>query len=89
MKAENDKAKCAGQDNTGNNVCRDRERCGRYVRPAGDYQVWSDFWKAGIDCHHYESIQVKRKPEVISWEGADENRINVIGQNGNDGLHYK
>lgn len=84
LEVNNDKAKCMGMDNTGNNVCRDRERCGRYMRPEGDRQVWADFWKAGIDCQHYESIKVVKKSN--DW---DEKRMDVVGQNGNDGLHYE
>ena len=80
MIAINDNAKCAGQDNTGNNVCSDRERCGRYLRPTGDYQTWEAFWKAGRDCQWYESIAGQS-----DW---NESRIDVIGQNGNTGDHY-
>lgn len=80
MIAINDKAKCAGQDNTGNNVCSDRERCGRYMRPAGDRQTYENFWKAGRDCQWDESIAGQS-----DW---NESRIDVIGQNGNTGDHY-
>lgn len=67
LQAINDKAKCAGQDNTGNNVCSDRERCGRYMRPSGDLQWWSEFWRAGKDCQHYESIVVFEEPNKLEW----------------------
>jgi hypothetical protein len=64
----NDKAKCAGQDETGNNVCSDRERCGRYMRPAGDRQTYENFWKAGRDCQWYESIAgYVEEPAKVGW----------------------
>lgn len=56
LQAKNDISKCAGQDNTGNNICADRNRCGRYLRPEGDRQTWENFWKAGRDCLQYESV---------------------------------
>lgn len=65
LQAINDRAKCAGQDKTGNNVCSDRERCGRYVRPDGDRQQYSDFWKAGRECQWYESIVAFDEPSRL------------------------
>ena len=59
MKAINDKAKCAGQAEDGTRVCAYREQCARYVRPAGDRQVWANFWLAGDDCVQYESLRDK------------------------------
>lgn len=85
LAARNDLAKCAGQDETGNNVCGDRERCGRYLRPDGDRQAWGNFWKAGKDCQWYEIVPEK----FHQASGFNEARIDVIGANGNDGLHYE
>ena len=56
MKPNNDIAKCKGQADDGTMVCGYREQCARYVRPAGDRQVWADLWKADTDCPHYLSI---------------------------------
>jgi hypothetical protein len=79
----NDKAKCAGQSEAGSHVCADRGRCGRYLRPTGDYQTWEAFWKAGDACQKYEIV-----PGEYHIVEFDEKRIDVIGANGNDGLHY-
>lgn len=79
----NDKAKCAGQSEAGSHVCADRGRCGRYLRPTGDMQWWSEFWKACESCQHYETV-----PSEYHIVEFDEKRIDVIGANGNDGLHY-
>lgn len=75
LKARNDESKCAGQDNTGNNVCADRNRCGRYLRPAGDRQAWNDFWKAGALCQHYEIVPDQyhidddaEEPAKVGWD---------------------
>lgn len=85
LSAINDKAKCAGQDNTGNHVCSDRNRCGRYLRPAGDRQWWSEFWRAGDSCQSYEIVPV----EFHKDDGWNDERIEIIARNGNDGLHYE
>lgn len=75
LTAINDKAKCAGVDNTGNQVCSDRNRCGRFLRPDGDRQVWNDYWKAGRDCQHYESVSSEHhivddieEPARVEWD---------------------
>lgn len=72
LKAINEKVKCAGQDSTGNNLCSDRTRCGRFLRPEGDNQEWLDFWKAGRDCQHYESVpseyHIDEEPARVDWE---------------------
>lgn len=73
----NDKDKCHGQDENGGSICSGREYCDRYVRPAGDRQFYSDFWKAGDSCQHYVSISKK--------QSNSEKRMDVIGQNGNVG----
>lgn len=86
LKSKNDVAKCAGQDNTGNNVCADRNRCGRFLRPEGDRQIYESYWKAGRDCMKYESVPREYHIEDQPW---DEKRIDVIGQNGNSGDHYE
>ena len=57
MNANNDIAKCKGQDDDGTMVCGYRERCARYVRPAGDKQTWEALWKAGDDCPQYLSLK--------------------------------
>lgn len=74
LKAINDKAKCEGI------MCDSKNRCGRYLRQTGDRQVWSEFWRAGDRCQFYETVPSD------AW---DEKRIDLIGQNGNDGLHYE
>lgn len=84
LSAINDKSKCAGESDAGSNVCADRARCGRYLRPEGDRQTWDDFWKAGRDCQWYEIVPASNHQS--DW---DEIRIDVIGANGNDGLHYE
>lgn len=80
MNPNNDKAKCKGQAPDGTQVCAYREQCARYVRPAGDNQAWADFWMAGEDCPQYESLQ--------GLAGRSEQTQDVIGKNGNEGLHY-
>ena len=53
----NDVAKCKGQDPESNHVCGYREQYLRYVRLAGDRQVWAEFWRTeNDDCAHYLSI---------------------------------
>lgn len=52
----NDVSKCAGESPTGTMKCAYRDACARFVRPGGDRQVWSDFWRGTDDCPHYESI---------------------------------
>lgn len=84
LAAINDKAKCAGQAPDGSQVCSDRGRCGRFLRPGGEYQVYYDFWKSGDSCQNYESVSA----EHHQTEDFNEARIDVIGANGNDGLHY-
>ena len=49
-------AKCTGQDTDAKHICAYREQCLRYVRPAGDSQVWAEFWRTGDDCNHYLSL---------------------------------
>lgn len=68
-----DFTKCKG---TG---CEDKERCKRFTAPASKHQSWSEFYKNHANCQHYLS----NKNE--DW---DEARVDIIGQNGNDGLHY-
>jgi hypothetical protein len=72
LQAINDQSKCAGQSSAGSHICADRNRCGRYLRPGGDRQVHSDFWKAGRDCQHYESVPsehhiVDEQPAKLEW----------------------
>lgn len=74
LQPQNQESKCAGQDNTGNSVCADRNRCGRYLRPDGERQVYSDFWKAGDSCQHYESVPAQyhvqdevEEPAKVGW----------------------
>lgn len=93
LNAVNDKAKCAGQSEAGSHVCADRGRCGRYLRPAGDYQTHGDFWKAGDACQHYEIVpaqyHIKEADSgLIESDGWNDGRIEIIARNGNDGLHY-
>ena len=73
MQAINDNAKCAGQDADGGNVCSDRNRCGRYLRPAGDRQKWEAYWKAGDKCQHYEIVPSEfhvadEEPARVDWD---------------------
>lgn len=73
MIAINDKAKCEGQSEAGSHVCADCGRCGRYLRPSGDYQVYADFWKAGEECQHYEIVSAEHhisedEPARVGWE---------------------
>lgn len=46
-----DIAKCEGKN------CSYKTACGRFLRPAGDNQVWNDFdVKATDDCGHFEPV---------------------------------
>lgn len=56
LSPRNDTAKCAGQAPDGTQVCAYRHACARYMRPAGDSQVWADFWMANDDCAQYISL---------------------------------
>lgn len=57
MNAKPDIAKCNGTK------CAFKEACGRFLRPAGDNQVWNDFdVKATDDCGHFEPVQMVGKP---------------------------
>lgn len=72
LQARNDNPKCSGQSDAGSHVCADRVRCGRYLRPEGDRQVWSDFWKAGAGCLNYESVPAayhltEDEPSKTEW----------------------
>lgn len=72
LTAINDKSKCAGESEAGSNVCADRARCGRYLRPEGDRQTWDDFWKAGRDCPQYEIVDSRfhltDEPAKLEWD---------------------
>lgn len=91
--ADNHNPKCDGQDNTGNNVCGDRNRCGRFLRPSGDRQDVQPFWR-DKNCQHYEIVpsqyHIQENPgEFIPSDGWNDARIEIIARNGNDGLHYE
>jgi len=52
-----DISKCAGQDETGKNICAYRQSCKRYIMPSGYFQSWASFWKtADDDCKNYIPI---------------------------------
>jgi hypothetical protein len=53
LKANNDDAKCEGIR------CAYRDRCGRYLRPAGDQQAWAAYYAmADDDCEAFEPVEV-------------------------------
>lgn len=56
MKISADTSKCAGQAPDGTLKCAYREQCLRYVAPANDRQVYSEFLRAGDDCPSYLSV---------------------------------
>lgn len=81
MNSINDKAKCRGESPEGKMICGYREQCARYVRPAGDRQVWAEFWRANEDCPQYESLG--------GAHGRSEQEQKTIAQNGNSAEHYE
>jgi len=68
LKANNAIAKCKGQSPDGSQVCSDRGRCGRFLRPDGDRQAWGNYWKAGDSCQNYETVAVEH--HIVSEEPA-------------------
>lgn len=73
LQARNDKAKCQGQAPDGSQVCSDRGRCGRFLRPDGDRQAWGNYWKAGNDCQWYEIVPTEyhasaEEPAKVEWD---------------------
>ena len=51
-----DFSKCAGQAPDGTMICGYRQQCKRFVMPASEHQLWTDFWKGGDDCASYISL---------------------------------
>jgi hypothetical protein len=75
LQVNNDNPKCDGQDSTENNVCHFRNKCGRYLRPEGEFQVNKPFWRQGADCIEYEVVPREyhideeiEEPARVGWD---------------------
>jgi len=85
--------KCKGQAPDGSQICSDRNRCGRFLRPDAPGQLFEEHYRAGDRCQHYEIVpsehHIDEDPaEFMESDGWNDQRIEIIARNGNDGLHY-